>query len=307
MIVIDKTLSSRKANLLTYFRDRAQESLRIVRTTYGDTQLKERAGAINKALGETCETVKAALKQTAQREGWTNEEVLKCVLMITYAHYVVMLESRNDVWEYEYMSFSRRIGELWDPFCKLCFNHPVSSIALFVPPLFTEVQSKLTKEINDYIDKLSISTEEKKELKKYYQKVWSLVTSGEIQLELDLHFVSGADKIGADFKSGFGSNEKGNTTRHLLVGTIYKNLEEKYKRVMLVRSEEDKNNNYFQIIKRSGVWEAYCGDEAYGKVQSYTGFDIKSWIANNIHWEADLKPETLAQFKAKKLDQCLKW
>ena len=42
--------------------------------------------------------------------------------MITYACYVVMLESRNEVWPYDYMAFSRRVGELWEPFCKLCLN-----------------------------------------------------------------------------------------------------------------------------------------------------------------------------------------
>ncbi len=46
--------------------------------------------------------------------------------MITYTNDVVMLESRNSVWKYEYMSFSRRVGELWEPFCKLCFNYPLT-------------------------------------------------------------------------------------------------------------------------------------------------------------------------------------
>lgn len=35
-----------------------------------------------------------------------------------------------------------------------------------------------------------------------------MVTSGEIQMNLDLHFKIGIEKYVVDFKSGFGSNEK---------------------------------------------------------------------------------------------------
>lgn len=95
--------------------------------------------------------------------------------MITYCNIVVMVESRNSVRPYEYMDFSRRVGELWAPFCKLCFYYPVNDVSLFVPPLFSEVKKKLTDEIVDYINNLKISPEQKEELKKYYEKVWSLV------------------------------------------------------------------------------------------------------------------------------------
>lgn len=77
---------------------------------------------------------------------------------------------------------------------------------------------------------------------KYYHKVWGLIISGEIQLELDLHFIFEGQKYVVDFKSGFGSNEKGNTNRLLLVASIYKNLEENFNPLIFVRSAE--NNNY---------------------------------------------------------------
>ena len=162
--------------------------------------------------------------------------------MVTYCNIVVMIESRNAVRPYEYMDFSRRVGELWEPFCKLCFYYPINYINLFVPPLFADVKKKLTDEITTYIDKLAISDGQKNELKKYYDKVWSLVTSGEIQLELDLHFEHAGAQYVVDFKSGFGSNEKGNTNRLLLVATIYSNLEENYNCLLFVRAEE--NNSY---------------------------------------------------------------
>jgi len=243
--------------------------------------------------------------QTAENEKWSNQEKLESILMITYTNYIVMLESRNDVWPYEYMTFSRRIGELWEPFCKLCFAYPINKVTLFIPPLFSEVKKKLSDEIEVYIDKLKISKEEKEQLKKYYYKVWGLVTSGEIKLELDLHFIYKNQKFVVDFKSGFGSNEKGNTNRLLLVASIYQNLEENYNCMIFVRADE--NNHYFQTLKNSGIWDAFSGAEAYNQMNLFSGFDIKSWIELNVNWENDFKKETMQFFKQNNLDQYLIW
>lgn len=87
------------------------------------------------------------------------------------------------------MAFARRIGELWEPFCKNCFDFPVrDDVELVEPPLFSEVREQLQQEIRDYIENLNLDKLEKSQLIQYYDKVWSLVTSGEIKLELDLHF-----------------------------------------------------------------------------------------------------------------------
>ena len=236
---IDKTLKNNKTELLSYFRDRASEFLTNIKQKYSETQSDKRARAINECLNETKNKLITTVLQQAEKENWTHQEKLECLLMITYCNIIVMIESRNSVRLYEYMDFSRRVGELWDPFCKLCFYYPVNDVSLFVPPLFSEVKKKLTDEIVDYINKLNITPEEKEELRKYYDKVWSLVTSGEIQLELDLHFVSQGQKFVVDFKSGFGSNEKGNTNRLLLVASIYKNISESYECLLFVRAEEN--------------------------------------------------------------------
>lgn len=132
-----------------------------------------------------------------------------------------------------------------------------------------------------------------------------LSTSGEIQLELDLHFVSNGQKYVVDFKSGFGSNEKGNTNRLLLVASIYKNLSESFKCLLFVRAEE--NNSYFNTLKNSGIWEAYCGNEAYVKIKEYSGYDLKNWISTNMDWANDFKPETIAHFEELNLLQYLLW
>ena len=302
---IDKTIKDRKVELLAYFRDRASEFLTVTKASFAETQSDKRARAINERLNQTKNILITTLLQQAEKEKWTNREKLESILMITYCNIVVMIESRNSVRSYEYMDFSRRVGELWDPFCKLCFYYPINDISLFIPPLFSEVKKKLTDEIIHYIDNLTITLEEKAELKTYYDRVWSLVTSGEIQLELDLHFTHNEQKYVVDFKSGFGSNEKGNTNRLLLVATIYQNLDENYKCLLFVRAEE--NNSYFNTLKNSGIWEAYCGSEAYQKIKDYSGYDLKLWTDTNIDWANDFNAETTAHFTDNNLLQYLLW
>lgn len=307
MVEFSSDFYTSKEDLLNYFRERAQESLDEIGITYGVNQFKQRSKELNTAINKTEDSLKKTFIQFAKSQEWSSEQTLNSVLLINYTKNIVMLESRNDVWPYEYMAFSRRIGEIWEPFCKLCFDYPVRDISFFIPPLFSEVKRKLSDEIKDYISSLNITNKQKKELLKYYDKVWSLVTSGEIKLELDLHFQVNNEKKNVDFKSGFGSNEKGNTNRLLLVATIYKYLEENYKCILLVRSDEDSNNNYFQTLKNSGVWEAFCGKDSYTEIQQYSGFDINTWISQNIDWESDLKKDTIGYFKNNDLIQYLKW
>jgi hypothetical protein len=304
-MIINKSIKSRKIELLSYFRDRASEFLTEIKEKFSETQADKRARAINEKLNQTKDNLITTLLQQANKEQWTNVEKLEAILMITYCHIVVMVESRNAVRPYEYMDFSRRVGELWDPFCKLCFYYPVNDVSLFVPPLFSEVKEKLTNEISEYIDNLNITEQEKLELKSYYAKVWSLVTSGEIQLELDLHFIHSEQKYVVDFKSGFGSNEKGNTNRLLLVASIYQNLEDNYKCLLFVRAEE--NNSYFNTLKNSGIWEAYCGSEAYQKISDYSSYNLKQWIETNIQWKNDFNVETINHLTENNLLQYLLW
>lgn len=301
------SISTDKGKLLEYFRHRAEESLDQIRLEFGEREFKKHANAINKHIAQSRDILISTILQEAKKGGWASEETLQSILLTTYTSYVSMIESRNSVWPYEYMAFSRRIGELWEPFCRLCFEYPVREIELFIPPLFSEARKQLSEEIENYIDDLDISTEQKNDLKQYYQKVWKLVASGEIKLELDLHFISGDTRYVVDFKSGFGSNEKGNTNRLLLVGSIYKAIAECYKCVLLVRALEDANNNYFQTIKRSGIWDAHCGREAYSQMRLHSGFDILGWIEENVSWEQDFDSVTYQHFVDSGLEQYLNW
>jgi hypothetical protein len=134
-----------------------------------------------------------------------------------------------------------------------------------------------------------------------------MVTSGEIKLELDLHFKQNNQFYNIDFKSGFSSNEKGNTNRLLLVATIYKNLGKDHNCYLFVRSNEEENNQYFQQLKDSSVWTAFCGDNTYNEIFKFTGFNLKEWIINNINWYNDLNPETIKQFEQNNLLKYLIW
>ena len=243
---VDKGFNSRKAELLSYLRFRAVEYLNGIKQEFGERQFRKRATAINRALAKEKQQLAAVIRQNAGREDWQADTLLGANLLLMHCTNVVMLESRNDVWPYDYMAFSRRIGELWEPFVTTCFDHPIrKDVTLFIPPLFEEIKRRLTNEVRDFIQRLNISREDKEQLLRYYDQVWHLVTSGEIKLELDLHFSIEGVRYVVDCKSSFGSNEKGNTNRLLLVASIYQHIEpEDYRCLLLVRAPEDENNHY---------------------------------------------------------------
>ena len=306
---VTRDLFKKKSEILRYLRDRASESHGEIVKIYGVKDYKDRGAAINKAIVATTTNLKTIIFQRALAQGWRKDEVLKNILIVTYCSYVVMIEFRNMVWPYEYMAFSRRVGELWEPFCRLCFDYPVrDDVELYEPPLFSEVREQLQHEIRQYIFNLNLTIEQKNQLISYYDKVWSLVTSGEIKLELDLHFRIGSINYNVDFKSGFQSNEKGNTNRLLLVASIYKNIISTSNECLLfVRADEDDNNHYLQTLKNSGIWGVFCGHETYNKIHEYSGFNLSNWISENISWSEDLSRETHEHFESNNLTKYLTW
>jgi hypothetical protein len=307
MLKIDRFLPQRKAEVLAYFRARASEAMSETRQRYGENQPKERAKDVNRASTTAYVQLADLAKLTATTEGWPREELLSAILLLNYANAVVMIETRNDVWPYDYMSFSRRMGELWQPFCKLCFEMPLTFVEPTLPPLFRDVKEGLMREVSLYIEGLNISPREKNDLKTYYDKVWVLVNSGEVNLALDLHFQFEGTRYAVDFKSAFGSNEKGNTNRLLLVASIYRAVEPGSKCLLWVRAAEDQNNAYFRTLQRSGVWNAFCGEETYKQIAHFSGFDLMSWIATNVDWMADLDAATAAHINLMGLERYARW
>ncbi|PYG86769.1 hypothetical protein LY28_02795 [Ruminiclostridium sufflavum DSM 19573] len=274
-----------KVKLLEKFREKADEYATVINNTGKD--YKGKAGAINKEImGYASKRIEKVLEK-----GLPYAEQLDSILLINYVCYVVMLEYRNMFWPYEYMAFARRIGEIWEPFCKTPFYYPVKELRLYNPPSFGEIQKALQDKINNLVSSIDIPEKAKKELLQYYNEVWMLIDSGNVNLGLDLHFEQDGIFYDVDYKSGFSSNEKGNTNRLLLVGSIYESLPDIHKNLIFVRQPEEENNHYLKTLKKSPYWQVFCADEAYNAIAHFTGFDLKKWMIENMDWVNDISPQ----------------
>ena len=267
----------------------------------------DKASEINKQIKAYRDEKLILIKRQAIAEKWDNERLLNEILCMTYVSYIVMLEYRNKVWPYEYMAFARRIGELWEPFCRLAFEYPVKELRIINPPDFEDVQLGIRKSATEYIDSLEVSEDIKEELKRHYSIPWTMVDSGGIKLALDLHFEQAGIHYNCDFKSGFSSNEKGNTNRLLLVASIYNSLGDIEKTLLFVRQSEDENNHYLQTLKNSPYWDVYCADDCYADIKSFTGFDIRSWLDSNADWIYDISDELRTHLRENDLLKYLTW
>lgn len=294
-----------KTALINLFRSVAEKELdRIIRTTY---DYKKQASSINTVIKNQKDYTVTEMLQAASCSRWSNEYVLDCVLTITYASYVVMLEFRNKVWSYEYMAFTRRIGELWEPFCKEAFYYPVKRLSIIDPPDFDIVQENIKRNAANYINSLAVDSQTNRLLHYHYNIPWNFVDSGGIQLGLDLHFTQNGVNYNCDFKSGFSSNEKGNTNRLLLVASIYRFLNQNEKTLLFVRQNEDENNHYLQTLKNSGYWDVYCADDAYAKMFEFTGFNLRAWLDRNATWIDDISNELRTHLEHENLIKYLTW
>lgn len=291
-----------KQELLSAFRNTAWDYYEDVEgqsLTY-----KEKAAQLNRKIVQLREDYIQNILDDSQSE----ERRLERMLLVTYVSYIVMLEFRNKVWNYEYMAFSRRVGELWEPLCKLPFEYPINELTIYTPPDIEDVKRTLKNEINELVDNLTIAQSDKDKLLQYYQAIWALIdNSGNISLRLDLHFEQYAEFYDVDYKSGFSSNEKGNTNRLLLVASIYKSLPDTHNNLIFVRQRKEENNHYLQTLKNSGMWDVYCADEAYRKIAEFTGFDIRAWMTENMDWRNDISPELRAYLEANDLLKYLTW
>ena len=292
-----------KIDLLQLFRDESRKLISTLASNHKN-DAKEITSNYNKQFLSLRDLWTSQYTEQAKKSGIGDATLINSVYMIYYCSLVVLLEIRNEVWPYEYMAFSRRIGELWDPFCQLCFKNIPDKIKIVEPPSFNDVKSKLKNNFNHTIDNFGITSAEKQYILEHYETIWSMVS--DINLSLDLHFKKNSLQYNIDFKSGFGSNEKGNTHRLLMVASVYKHLGNN-NCVLIVRANEDQNNHYFRTLKNSTIWEAYCGAEAYSKIKEYTNFDLKTWIDTNINWQEDLSSTMVKHLKDNDLIKYLSW
>lgn len=277
----DINMSYKKDELLNQFRGFASQKLEELPPRMGH---KDKASAINQAVSGFGEELIAKAKS----EIVSANEKLNHILMISYVRDIVMLESRNKVWPYEYMAFSRRVGEIWEPFCKLPFYYPMFNLSVVQPLSFNDVKKQMIDSFDEKINQSGLSVDLKEELKRQYMSVWTILDSGNISLDLDLHFMKDGVYYDVDYKSGFSSNEKGNTNRLLQVGSIYSLIDPPHKNLIFVRQPEEDNNHYLQTLKNSPYWEVFCANAAYAQIKEFTGFDLREWMTNNMRWEEDI-------------------
>ena len=113
----------------------------------------------------------ADLTAAAVKEKWTPERLLDCQLRLFYCSLVVNLESRNQVVAYDYMDFSRRIGEVWEDFCKVCWDAPANTeLKRLKPPVFATVRTKLLEEFSTLVA-AGHATNSKSVVERYQQAI----------------------------------------------------------------------------------------------------------------------------------------
>lgn len=227
-------------------------------------------------------------------------DVSKLHMLLQYCYTVMSLEYRNMVWPYEYMAFSRRNGELWELFCKAAWdNSQVPNLSRIEAPEFSEVRDSFRNRIIGYTD----NNENQELIVNDIDSIFELVD--EINMEQDEMFVSNDINHIIDFKSGFSSNEKGNTLRVLAVGRAYKHWDPNVNLLFLVRQNE--NNRYLDKIRRSNLWAVHCGDEAYRKIDELTNAGISEIRREAIDFQNDLSAGFWNYLDANNLTNYLDW
>ncbi|WP_370559215.1 hypothetical protein NMD70_03595 [Edwardsiella tarda] len=224
----------------------------------------------------------------------------KLFMLLQYCYSVMSFEYRNVVWPYEYMAFSRRNGELWERFCKAAWdNSQLLNLYRIPAPSFHEVRNSFRDRIINYTQ----GNQYQHHIVNDVDSVFELV--GEINMIEDEMFnLNGRNHI-IDFKSGFGSNEKGNTLRLIAVGRAYKHWDPNVNLLFLVRQNE--NNNYLETIRRSNLWEVHCGDAAYRKIDELTNAGICEIRREAIDFRNDLSPNFWNYLVNNNLSHYLDW
>jgi hypothetical protein len=244
------------------------------------------------------------LEELAKSELWSSDQVLDGRLRLFYCALVVNLETRNSVVAYDYMDFARRIGEVWESFCKICWEAPANkALKRLTSPTFAKVKAELLAAFAKLVNEGHPSNSD--DLIREYTRIVEIL--GNINLKEDEYCSEGDRRIVIDFKSGFGSNEKGNTERLLTVAKIFGVLPEKHECVLVVRAAEGDGNNYLQFLKSSGLWKVYCGKDAYKFIQSVTGFDLASWIHANVDFKKDMETSAYTHLLDSELTKYLAW
>ena len=201
---------------------------------------------------------------------------LDAILRNYYCYVVSMIETRHKLIEYNDIEFSRRIGEVWEKFCSLILENPFSKIKKVKEPDSSQFYKKLESDFEKF--------ENSKEL---FDTIVSFI--GNLDLHLDFFGEKNGKKFGIDFKSGFGSNEKGNTERILQVGKAYNYLNPDVILSVLVRQNE--NNNYLKTIEKSKIWKVSKGKNSYRYLETLCGSNITNFLKTELDFKKDFQKD----------------
>ncbi len=240
--------------------------LKVISPDFEKLSNAEKGKLSNKLHNELCEKIESEIIN--------NEGSMKDLFFNRYSYIVSILETRHKIKPYNDIEFSRRIGELWESFCKLSLNNPFSTIRTIKPVELSLFYKKLKNDLS-FIEKKENET---------FNLLKDLL--GDINLTLDYHGKNNNQELVIDFKSGFGSNEKGNTQRILQVGKIYKYINKEVDLNIIVR-QANENNNYLKKIEGSGIWNVLKGEEGYKFLGKISGCDINTFVKNDINFERD--------------------
>ena len=267
------TPSETKQSYLDYFHDKLPPHVDAISAS-GETH-QNKAKRVNKLISDHRDFLVSQIDESAAAT--LRQEKL---IILQYAVSVVSLEYRHAVWPYEYMALSRRVGELWERFCSAAWDIPSrQNVQRISPPNFTEVLAEIEASLLEYSQ-----FEKRPSTENILENLRDLI--GEINMVEDEVFSVESSPHVIDFKSGFGSNEKGNMLRLRTVGKAYKLWNPATELLFLVRQEQ--NNNYLSVIKREGLWSVHCGQDAYDKIEELTGAQMNKIRDQVISFEDDL-------------------
>lgn len=254
---------------------------------------KEKAAVINGLIKQERQVLLAELPQL-------DDGTLRIVA--EYCIAVVSLEYRNMLWPYDYMALSRRVGEMWERTCRAPWDHPSSSgLSPLSPPSFDAICNDIRRQFQA----LALPGM-KSQMDTMLSQLFDLV--GQVNLKSDGVFSHHERPLVVDFKSGFGSNEKGNTERLQRVGRACRIWKPESRLLLLVR-QSDHNNNYLQTLEDSGDWEVHHGQEAYQTMKAVTGTDIGATLSRFATFRTDLSPRFWERLRNTKqdLERYLDW
>lgn len=208
-----------------------------------------------------------------------------CVI-VCYCHTVATLEYRQRVWNYNFMDFSRRAGELWQNMCMVpwaCAQNP-ESFKTNETFHFCDVQQKFLSDIWDLIcDHPNV------------EKVIDMVEGftnplNKINMASDKVFTKGDLLHVIDFKLSFNSNEKGNRDRLSQVGWAHRQRDPSVELLIAVCREE--NNAYLDSLRDEG-WKIVKGRDSYERIGDLTGTRILPFLEETVAFRDDLSKEFL--------------